>query len=180
MVPQLRAVYPDAAYLHLVRDGRDVARSISAVPFFGIPDPADAARLWRRVLEAVRAEAPHLQQFREVRYEQLLADPVREVGELLRWLGLPVTEEVAGQLAERSRTRVSVHAGTAQPVGTDTWRALPPDVLARVYAECGPLLIREGYAAAEDLRRSRRRLAYWQRRLSRARWARSADGAAVR
>ncbi|MCW2708626.1 MAG: sulfotransferase [Frankiales bacterium] len=167
LLPQLSAVYPDASYIHLVRDGRDVARSISQVGFFGIPDPADAARLWRRVLVSVRAAAPELGRFREVRYEDLLADPVEQVSDLLGWLGVDVDAEVHDELRRRAGSRVSMHAGTSQAVGTGTWRALPSWALAQVYAECGALLVGEGYATRRELRRVRRHPAYWRRAMAR-------------
>lgn len=169
LLPQVRAVYPDASYVHVVRDGRDVARSISQVGFFGLPDPADAARLWRRVVEEVRHQAPTLERFREVRYETLLLDPVASVAGLLTWLGLEVDDDVTEQLRLRAGTRVSTHAGVGQAVGAGTWRALPARALSEVHAECGALLVSEGYLRAAVLRRARLRPSYWRRRLARVR-----------
>jgi hypothetical protein len=169
ILPQLGAVYPDASYVHVVRDGRDVARSISEVSFFGIPDPGDAARLWRRVLVEVRAASRDLSRYRDVRYEDLLADPVEQVGALLRWLGLEVDDSVRAELVSRAGHRVSAHAGTARPVGTGTWLTLPAKHLAAVYAESGALLVSEGYATRRELHRARAHPEYWRRALTRRR-----------
>jgi hypothetical protein len=158
-------LYPEASFVHLVRDGRDVARSISQVDFFLLADPADAARQWRLVVEGVRAQAPEVPRYREVRYEQLLADPVGEVTSLLAWAGLDTTAGTLTELERRVGTRVSKHAGTASALGSRTWEALPPRDLAAVYAECGPLLVREGYATVTDLVRARLHPSYWRRRL---------------
>jgi LPS sulfotransferase NodH len=168
-VPELRAVYPEAAYVHLVRDGRDVARSISQVEFFHVPDPADAGRLWRRVVLEVRHESVHLARFTEVRYERLLADPVGGVTELMWWLGLRVDESVVTELDKRAGERVSTHAGTTQQVGRGTWSALPRRDLVRLFAECGGLLVHEGYLSSADLIRAQWHPSYWRRRLERSR-----------
>lgn len=164
MVEEVAAVYPEAHFLHLIRDGRDVARSISQVEFFGIPDPADAAVLWRSVLERVRAAAPSLRHYREVRYEDLLTDPVEGVRELLAWAGLRNDGEVVPELVERAGARVSSHAGTAQAVGRGTWRSLDRRDLGRVLGEAGGALVREGYLTRPGLLRHQATWAYWSRR----------------
>ena len=167
ILPQLAAVYPDASFVHVVRDGRDVARSISQVDFFKLPDPADAARLWQTVLEQVRTASADLDRFREVRYEQLLAEPICRVVDLLHWLGVTIDTSVIEELERRAERRVSTHAGTSHAVGAPTWQALPPRELARVYAESGGLLVREGYATRGQLVRARCRPSYWSRALAR-------------
>lgn len=162
-LPQISAVFPDVYVVHVVRDGRDVARSMSEIDFFDVPDPADALRIWRRVLREVRAAAPSLAHFQEVRYEQLLLDPVRECGTLLRWIGATVDEEVEAELRRRAGTRVSTHAGLGQPVGSATWHGLSRRALARLYAEGGTVLRREGYATRGQVHRAALHPAYWAR-----------------
>lgn len=170
LLDQIGCVYPDAHYLHVVRDGRDVARSASQVPFFECPTPADGARLWARVVTAVRAAAPDLARYREVRYEALVDDPASVVGQIWDWVGLPPRAEAGQELARRAGERVSTHAGTAQAVGAGSWRGLRSSELAAIHAEAGELLVAEGYASAGELRRARVHPAYWrQRRLHRRR-----------
>src|SRR5207249_3136596 len=63
---RVAALYPDVAVIHLVRDGRDVARSL--VEFdFGTPDLSSAATVWRRSLDAFDNARPRLRRAREVR-----------------------------------------------------------------------------------------------------------------
>jgi hypothetical protein len=169
IVPELAAVYPRAHYVHLVRDGRDVARSMSQIDFFGVPDPADAARLWREVLFRVRRDAAGLCSFREVRYEQLLAQPVDGVLDLLAWAGLQHDASVVPELVARAGERVSIHAGTEQSVGTGTWTRLSTRDLHRVLGECGRELVREGYLRRSELLRARLSAPYWRRRAPRLR-----------
>jgi LPS sulfotransferase NodH len=169
VIPEIRAVVPDAHYLHLVRDGRDVARSASSVPFFECPTPADGAALWEHAVSLVRRDASSARHYRELRYEDLLADPIGSVRSLWSWLGLEPTTDADAELRARIAPRVSRHAGTAQAVGAGTWQRLGADELARVYAEAGRLLVSDGYATRATVRRAMVRPAYWRRRLQRAR-----------
>jgi hypothetical protein len=165
----INEIYPDAQFVHIIRDGRDVARSISQVPFFQVPDPADAARLWRQVVRRVRAFAPALRRYREVRYEDLLSRPVEACVELLAWAGLRHDESVVPALEERAGRRVSAHAGTSQAVGAGTWQSLEHRDLDRVLAECGDQLVQEGYLTRGALARHVAHPAYVVRRAGRLR-----------
>jgi hypothetical protein len=80
-------LYPDAAVIHIVRDGRDVARSLVSQEW-GPTTMAEAAEEWRSAVEAAQAAGTRLERYREVRYEALLADPRKQIGGLYRWLGL--------------------------------------------------------------------------------------------
>jgi hypothetical protein len=94
------AVYPDAWILHIVRDGRDVARSLVSQPW-GPRSVAEAATLWARSIRSARAAAPQLPRYLEVRYEDLLEDPVTRLAEVFRFLDLDAdTTRVNEVLAE--------------------------------------------------------------------------------
>jgi hypothetical protein len=162
LVPFLRAVYPNARYLHLIRDGRDVARSLSQMRFTQLPDAADAAANWGATLHAVRIStadlSPH--QFREVRYEALRARPTLELERLWEWFGLAAGHETRLRINEIAGQRVSTWSGTETPIGAESWRTLPERELGRVYARIGRTLVAEGYLAQSDLRRWRRNPSY--------------------
>jgi hypothetical protein len=168
-IPEIRAVYPDALLLHLLRDGRDVARSVSRVPFFQCPTPADGAALWDRAVGIVRHDCAGAASFREVRYEDVVADPVGETTYLWAWAGLASTPAAEAELRARIAPRVSRHAGTTEAVGTGTWHRLDGGDIAGILAEAGPRLVAEGYATGADLRRARLQPAYWRRRRHRRR-----------
>jgi Sulfotransferase family len=87
------AVYPDAAVVHIIRDGRDVARSLLSQEW-GPTRMADAAEEWRSAVAAGREHGAHLARYLEVHYEVLLADPAAELPSLYRWLGLDDRDEV--------------------------------------------------------------------------------------
>jgi hypothetical protein len=65
---------PEARFVHLIRDGRDVAMSQVAVHFG--PDTVDAAaEKWRSEIERARRQGPKLGHYIELRYEDLIRDP---------------------------------------------------------------------------------------------------------
>jgi hypothetical protein len=147
-------LYPDAAVVHIVRDGRDVARSLRAQPW-GPPTIAEAAHEWRETVERARAAAPSLRRYREVRYEALLEDATAEVAALHEWLGLPVESGVLA--AVTSLSQVSYNADPGNPrLGSGKWRdELSGAELEELAAEAGELLEELGYRW-EDLPRHRR------------------------
>lgn len=153
-------VYPDAAFVHLVRDGRDVAHSMFEADIGEVDDPAAGAALWARLVRAARHDGPRLARFREVRYEELFADPWGGVADLLRWLGLPADDNVERAVVARAGRRVSVH-GTSGPVGPAKWQTgLSREQLRGVYAVAGDLLVDLGYVSDGELPR----LVRWRRR----------------
>jgi hypothetical protein len=86
-LPLLATRFPEARFVHVVRDGRDVALSLLEVPW-GPDTIEEAAAHWRRrVLEGHDAGLP-ADRYRELRYEALVADPEAELRALARWLGL--------------------------------------------------------------------------------------------
>lgn len=105
----LRAIFPDAQFIHLVRDGRAVCRSVlekrkkcgnvnqwwDAKPArwseYARLDPVSAvAHQWLDVVNAVAESGRRLPagQFIEVRYEDFVQDPLRFLEKLCRFCGL--------------------------------------------------------------------------------------------
>jgi hypothetical protein len=158
--PTLRQLFPESPLVAVVRDGRDVVASLlgcdwtdarTGRPMDIVVDPAAAARLWLRSVEASEAMAcdPRLH---VVRYEALVASPGDALEALFNRLGEPfdaaaldharVFDPAAGQ-NETSAARVSQPLDTAS-VGR--WRRdLTRDQLRTVEAVIAPALDRLGY-----------------------------------
>lgn len=105
--------FPGAFILHIVRDPRDVVASLLRMPF-GSPSVVTNARLWLRRTFAAR-EASDGEHYRELRYEDLIADPERGLAGLCKFIGeeyapsLLVPEQTEMQRAdERDRFRTAV------------------------------------------------------------------------
>jgi hypothetical protein len=87
-VDELAAVWPDARFVVLVRDGRDVALSVMRVPF-GANNVWAAARSWASGIRlGLDAERRHPGRVLTVRYEDLVAEPDSRVREICEFLGL--------------------------------------------------------------------------------------------
>jgi Sulfotransferase family len=147
-LPLLAERFDEARFVHVVRDGRDVALSLREVPW-GPDDVEEAALHWRRrVLEGRGAGlGPH--RYRELRYEELVADPERELRALAAWLDLPYDDHML-RFAERPLVvpYPEHHARLHQPPtpGLRDWRREMPEAdVARFEAVAGDALEALGY-----------------------------------
>jgi hypothetical protein len=154
-------IYPDAAVIHIVRDGRDVARSLLAQPW-GPDTIEDAAREWRESVDAGRAAGPRLERYHEVRYEELLADPCGVIDGLYQFLELPRGGGVVDAAVAEAATPYNLVAGERE-VGAGKWRtALTAAQLSTFMAVAGRTLAALGYEASDlapDAVRQRRSMA---------------------
>jgi hypothetical protein len=105
-IPEIAALFPDARFVHLVRDGRNVALSYADVPF-GPKTVGSAARLWRRRVLTGREHGRALGEHRylELRYEDLVEDAEGRTKALCEFLHLDFD---AGMLDYTERARDAV------------------------------------------------------------------------
>jgi hypothetical protein len=87
--------FPAARFLHIVRDGRDVAASVVTMDF-GAGEFAEAARSWSRKVE--RGHRTGLQlgpdRYRLIHYEDLVDHPKEVLEEVCDFFDLPFTTEM--------------------------------------------------------------------------------------
>jgi hypothetical protein len=136
---RLLRLWPRARFVHLVRDGRDVARSCVGMGWAG--NVWHAAERWIAAESLWDALAPRLAPGRvhELRYEDLVRTPERELERLCAFLGV---EPDPGMLAY---DRDSSYA-RPDPRLIGRWRTqLAPAELALLEARIGPLLCARGY-----------------------------------
>jgi hypothetical protein len=94
-LPRIRALFPDAKILVVYRDGRDVAVSLSRMPWMSSDVYVNFA-VWLYYQWVVRAARHEFgAQIYFARYEDVVADPARELGGILDFLGLPYEAAVA-------------------------------------------------------------------------------------
>jgi len=150
-LPILAAVYPDGWYVNIVRDGRDVTRSTLAAAFPDINSTGDAITTWVRGVGNVLRDGWRLERKLDVRYEDLLADPLGVVGKIFEWLGLPADDEVMAQVQPRTGKHVAKLGSTGPQRGK--WHDMDPADLAMIYEIGGDLLAELGYLdGSESLR----------------------------
>jgi hypothetical protein len=94
-LPRIRQMFPAAKIVVLYRDGRDVALSLTKVPWMS-RDLYVNFLVWlyyhRIVRRAQQSGCPNSY---FARYENIVADPEKELGGILRFLGLPYERAVA-------------------------------------------------------------------------------------
>jgi Sulfotransferase family len=127
----------EARFVHLIRDGRDVALSRRRRGMGAEKDMAETAALWRRRIERARAQARRLRgRYLELRFEDLVDDPERALRSVCHLIELDYDpamlgyhEAAAGRLAEldtdlddaggrirrSGRERVASHALATEP-----------------------------------------------------------------
>lgn len=74
-VPAIAELLPEARFVHIVRDGRDVALSLRATWFAPGQDMTTLATHWREQVRATRRDGAASGRVLEVRYEDLVAFP---------------------------------------------------------------------------------------------------------
>ncbi len=142
----IAAIYPDAHVVHIVRDGRDVVRSLLSQTWPSAPKTVEAAAVeWRDSVEAAEAAAASVPRLCTVRYEELLADPPRHLTGLYRWLGLPSDPAIVEAALIEADVRFNVDPAAPQ-VAMGKWRASFSETdLATFVREAGATMRRLGY-----------------------------------
>ncbi len=94
-LPRIRAMFPEAKIIVLYRDGRDVASSLSRMPWMTTSLYANFV-IWLYYHGIVqRLQESDNNNLFFARYEDIVADPQRELGRMLRFLDLPDESVVA-------------------------------------------------------------------------------------
>ncbi|MDX9952960.1 MAG: sulfotransferase [Anaerolineae bacterium] len=84
----LARLFPEAHFIHVIRDGRDQALSILAVPW-GPTTLPQAAQQWRKQLGWARWCARKVPHYIEVHYEELVSNPEQTLRRICAYLHLP-------------------------------------------------------------------------------------------
>jgi hypothetical protein len=102
-----RDCYPDAWYVHIVRDREEVTRSLMRSPFMEDRSREGCAGLWDRVVGDIRRTLGGASRYREVNYADLRADPVSTCREVFAWLGVDTGEDALEAVRALAPERVS-------------------------------------------------------------------------
>ena len=161
--PELARFFPDAQFIHVIRDGRDVVSSMLTMdwkdtrtgqPMESTRDPAIAAASWVHHVSAGLAAEQSGLPLLTLRYEDLIAQPKETLQATFRFLNEPWSEDtlsfhegefVKAGIAEASAPQIS------QPLyghAVGRWRHdLTIDAKDAVKKQAGELLQELGYAA---------------------------------
>ena len=158
VIDQLMQRYPAARFVHVIRDGRDVACSYRTYPKYKLVNGervptnirrpiAECAQRWN---DYVRAGIAHRGQswYYELRYEELIGDPERIMRDLLAFIDEPWSDAVLEFHAqENSLTRhVDMRRSAIDSSAQGRWRQdLSPEDAETVKDIAGHLLIELDY-----------------------------------
>lgn len=158
-IPLLADLFPEARFLHIIRDGRDVALSYMETNW-GPKDLPAAALYWRSRITAGQAAGAQLgpDRYREVRYEDFLADPESIIRSLCPFFDLDFRPEMLEYFQKADEFVATtadpgVHSRLALPPtqGLRDWRSqMEPGDVAVFEALAGNLLDELGYELATD------------------------------
>jgi Sulfotransferase family len=168
---RIKRTLPEARFIQIIRDGRDVALSLRDREA-GLTTE-QVARRWRHRINRTRRAAKHVPDYVEVRYEDLVADPEATLRGICEHIELDYSprmldyhERAEGRLSEISQalaaeddkrglsadSRLEAHALTSKPPRTDRsgrWRAEMSAADVAVFEEhAGELLADLGYETA--------------------------------
>jgi hypothetical protein len=157
--------FPKAKFIHVLRDGRDVACSLRTHPRHRVvggklvpvntwkPMKYCAAR-WR---DSLLSAKPHMSdpRFHTVRYEQLVTNPRQTIADLMRFLDEPWDNALLAHSEAASTfrdvTAFPQNPEALQPIGTAAvarWQRDMTEEDKRIFRDiAGELLIEHGYAS---------------------------------
>jgi hypothetical protein len=181
-LPTLHELWPQAKFVHLIRDGRDVCLSVldwrKGAPRFTTwdEDAVSTTALWWEWNVQLGREAGALlgpERYRELRYEALVTEPERECRALCGFLGL--RHDAAMLRFHQARTPDDTsHPWGPVTAGLRSWREeMPAEDVGHFEAAAGDLLSDLGYERAsgrpraEHVDRARRYRAAFERDLRR-------------
>jgi hypothetical protein len=152
-IPEIKGLLPEARFIHLIRDPRDVAASLLAAGqgwgrAWAPTAIGPAAQKWVEHACSARAAGGKLptSEYIEVHYEDLLTSPVERIGELLAFMGLEWSNDairsaidaneaeamrkgsgtpihIRGAVAERRGNVVSEPVGFVRAARAGSWRS---------------------------------------------------------
>jgi hypothetical protein len=167
-MPRIQRVLPEARFVHIVRDGRDVALSVLKMNW-GPETVTEAAALWVERITKARTLAPKTNHYIEVKFEDVLANTEPTLKRVCEFIELdfdPVMldyhERAEARLQEKARDlprskrppqpaelRMQSHALAKEPPKaerTALWRTQMEPVDREEYERiAGPLLAEFGY-----------------------------------
>jgi LPS sulfotransferase NodH len=147
----LHAIFPDALFIHIIRDGRAVTNSFLNIDWWptlsiwwadgktpiqlereGVDRVLTAARMWKSAVTRVFQDKECIppDQYVEIRYEKLMQDPMAEMKRVLDFCDLPWT----------SRFQAHIGAFEIKTMNFKWVDRFTPGQIAAVEKEIGPLM----------------------------------------
>ena len=119
--PRIQRALPEACFIHIIRDGRDVALSLSEVSW-GTDDIAEAAEKWVSEVSKARKRAKNLARgtYMEVQYENLVTNPEPVLREIAEFVDLPWDDAMLDYTQRAEERMRGEMERTLKPLGGGT------------------------------------------------------------
>jgi hypothetical protein len=155
-VDLLSQIFPSAQFIHVIRDGRDVAlsmlKSYRGARFFYI-DLYFAASSWKWRVSRARSSGVRLGsgRYHEIRYEQLVADPAKILSGICAFLGEAYVPDMAEpyKIARELYHSKGIHSATRRSLSTQSvgrWKTEMSGADQRLFHKvAGDLIEQLGY-----------------------------------
>ena len=177
---RIQRVLPEARFIHIIRDGRDVSLSHLRMNW-GPETYEESARLWRNRIRRAQRMSRNVDHYMEVRFEDLVADTegvLRKVCDFVELDFDPVMldyhERAEVRLSEKARelprtnrpnqsaeARMDSHRLAKEPPRSDrvgAWRErMTTEEVSEYEAIAGDMLVRLGYELATEAGEQRAR-----------------------
>ncbi len=136
---RLLRVWPEARFVHIYRDGRDVARSCIAMGWAGnvwtgVARWIEAETLWKELRARLSPD-----RYTEVRYETLIAEPESVLRGLCDFMGVPFDR------AMFDYAKTSTYEAPDPRLASQWKRSLSPREIQLVESRIGDMLAERGY-----------------------------------
>ncbi len=84
----IEKLLPEAHFIHIIRDGRDVALSLRPLWFAPGRDLPTLAKYWSKLIQQTRTTGKQCHAYMEIRYEQLITEPESALKSICSFLKL--------------------------------------------------------------------------------------------
>ncbi|GAX62968.1 sulfotransferase [Candidatus Scalindua japonica] len=161
-VEDIYKLLPNAQFIHIIRDGRDVAMSMVAACReigYGTSTIQGSAESWQNNVKAALNARQYGDHYLEVRYEDLLASGVKTLKTVFDFCGLPASNKEVSSIVEAHQfekmkakrqsadMRVKTNPAFYRKGKTDSWREDMRPIQKYVFDEvAGQCLCELGYA----------------------------------
>ena len=158
-IPAIRTLYPDARFIFLVRDPRDVSLS-SKTSVFSPCHPLLSAKLWNEQQKiGLAAMNAHPESFHLLKYEELLQDHQGTLENICRFLQLELEPQMFDFFRQKEASKGAQLSeswkNTGKPIKSNNhgkWRTqLNPSEISDVESQCFDTMQLFGYQPTTDL-----------------------------
>ena len=123
-IDEIHETYPDAQFIHIVRDGRDQAIDIAETPHLMPFNIYAGAHMWKLFVSAVLDSATRLdkESYYEIQYEKMCAEPEQEIRRLCGFLKEDFDDCMLRHHETKSASRWGERLGhekTSRPITTE-------------------------------------------------------------